>query len=242
MRPIPAIATDFIAQHEGVRLTAYRDGAGAWTIGYGSTCGVTTGMVITEAEARRRLASDLEASAQRIRARIGPVADELTDHQYAALLSLVFNVGAGPGWTLWKRLRARQFDQVPGELIKFVNAGGRKVQGLVNRRADEVKLWSTEEPGSSPAVLPSSETRTASTPPTPADPTPPARSAHVIAGALAVAGAVPGAAKTVVDTLTPWREAAPILVHAIEAAGLAGAVAAVTVLVLNVLRQMEARG
>lgn len=45
-------------------------------------------------------------------------------------------------------VRARQFDQVPGELIKFVNAGGKKLQGLVNRRTDEIRVWSTDEPGS----------------------------------------------------------------------------------------------
>ena len=50
-------------------------------------------------------------------------------------MSFVFNLGAGAKWTIWKVLKARRFDEVPPQLMRFVNAGGRVVKGLVNRRA-----------------------------------------------------------------------------------------------------------
>lgn len=241
MRAIPDIAVDFIAQHEGVRLKAYQDSVGVWTIGYGSTTGVRAGLTITLDQAKLRLKTDLQQAAQRIEARIGDVVNDLTENQYAALLSLVFNVGASPGWTLWKRLKAKQFDQVPGEFIKFVNAGGQKVQGLVNRRTDEIKLWSTDEPGSVAVSMPSSDTRVMPTPPTPTDPTPPGKSATIIGGALAVCGTVPTAAKTVIDAVSPYQEFAPLVGKMIAVAGVAGAVAAVVVLVLNWLKKHQER-
>lgn len=241
-RPIPDVAVDFIAQHEGCKLKAYQDSVSVWTVGFGSTSGVHEGLTITLADAKGRLKTDLRQAADRIEARIGDVVEILTDNQYAALLSLVFNVGAGASWTIWKRLKAHQFDQVPGEIIKFCNAGGVKVQGLVNRRTDEIKLWSTDEPGSVPEVaIPSSVTRAADTPPTPTDPTPAGKSATIIGGALTVCGTVPVAAKTVIDAVSPYQEYAPLVGKLIAAAGVAGAVAAIVVLVLNYLKKREAR-
>ena len=40
-----------IKQYEGCRLAAYRCAAGVWTIGYGHTAGVHSGMTITQAQA-----------------------------------------------------------------------------------------------------------------------------------------------------------------------------------------------
>ncbi len=172
MRAIPDLAVDFVARHEGRRLGAYQDQGGVWTIGYGHTGGVKPGARITVAEARGLLKADLAVAGLRLACKLGVVADELTEPQYAALLSFVFNLGTGDParreWTIWTRLRARRFDQVPLEMMKFVNAGGRKLQGLVNRRSEEVKLWSSDEPGSTTDVLSSGVTRVIPTPPTPA--------------------------------------------------------------------------
>lgn len=169
-RKVPEQGVDLVARWEGLELRAYPDpatGGEPWTIGYGHTGGVKPGDVITMEQARAFLRQDLEIAASRVEERIGVVVNELTDNQYAALLSFVFNVGATASWTIWKRLKARNFDAVPVELMRFVNAGGRKMQGLVNRRADEVKVWSKNEPGSTTAeVPPSSRLRVEPTPPT----------------------------------------------------------------------------
>lgn len=244
MRDIPRQAIDLVARWEDCVLTAYPDpatGGEPWTIGFGHTGAVKPGDVVNKDQAVALLQVDLRIAAGRIAARIGPVVDELTDNQYAALLSFVFNLGATPSWTIWKRLKARQFDQVPGELIKFVNANGKKMQGLVNRRTDEIRLWSTDEPGSHDAPLTSAVTRAIVTPPTPADPVAPAKSATLITGVLGVASTVPVAAKQVMDTVEPYRDAAPIIGQVVAVLAAIAAGAAVIVLVLNWLKKQEAR-
>lgn len=173
MRPIPSGAAAFVARHEGLRLESYRCPAGAWTIGYGHTgVGVHAGMRITAEQATKFLLDDLKIAAARLEAKIGrDVVDSLTEHQYTALLSFVFNLGTGdpakPEWKIWGVLRARAYAAVPAQMVRFVNAGGQKLQGLVNRRNAEVEVWSTEEPGSATQELPSSYTRVEPTPPTP---------------------------------------------------------------------------
>lgn len=130
-----------IKQWEGCRLTAYKDVAGVWTIGYGSTgAHVRAGMTISQAEADALLVADL-ARFERAVEKLVKV--PLSDGQFAALVSFAFNVGEGAlqKSTLLKKLNAGNYDAVPGELAKWVNAGGKKVQGLVNRRAAEAGLW-----------------------------------------------------------------------------------------------------
>lgn len=194
MRPVPQIAVDFISGKEACRLKAYPDpgskDGNPWTVGYGHTGPeVVEGYRVTKARALLDLADDLRDAARAIYRKIGDVVDELTEHQYAALLSFVFNLGTGNPkkreWAIWGLLRKRHFDQVPGQMILFVNNDGKKMQGLVNRRTEEIKLWSTEEPGSVDADPPSSVTRSTPTPPTPVDPTPPQRDPGVIGTAVA---------------------------------------------------------
>ena len=59
-RSTNAAGIRLIKAFEGLRLRAYRDAVGIWTIGYGTTSGVRSGMVITEAEAERLLRRDVE--------------------------------------------------------------------------------------------------------------------------------------------------------------------------------------
>lgn len=184
MRAIPPVAVDFVSEHEALRLVAYDDlqpnkrvfsdpsqVKGRATIGYGHTDGVTNADVvnrrtITRDEAKGFLRDDLEEARARLYRRVdAAVIESLTTNQYAALLSFVFNLGAGD-WTIWRRLNARQYDQVPAQMARFVNAGGKKLQGLVNRRNAEIALWSREEPGARDLAPPSSMTRAVETPPT----------------------------------------------------------------------------
>lgn len=146
-RRINAAGLSLVKQWEGLRTTAYRDAAGVLTIGYGHTSAagspkVTPGMAIGDKEAERILKADLakfEARVERL------VKVKLTDNQFAALVSFDFNTGALHKSTLLKKLNKGDYAAVPGELMKWVNAGGRKVQGLVNRRAAEAGLWAKGE-------------------------------------------------------------------------------------------------
>lgn len=130
-----------IKQWEGCKLRAYKDAVGVWTIGYGSTgAHVRPGMTITQAEADNLLIADL-ARFERAVEKLVKV--PLSDGQFAALVSFAFNVGEGAlaKSTLLKKLNAGNHGAVPAELMKWVNAGGKKLQGLVNRRAAEAGLW-----------------------------------------------------------------------------------------------------
>lgn len=145
MRQINSRGITLIKRWEGLRLTAYKDIVGVWTIGYGSTGShVKPGMKITEAEAEALLRKDLsrfEANVEKV------VKVKLTDNQFAALVSWSFNVGIGAmnKSTLLKKLNAGNYNAVPTELMKWNKAGGKAVQGLTNRRAQEGALWGKGE-------------------------------------------------------------------------------------------------
>lgn len=65
MRIDPQLIHD-LKRHEGLRLTAYRDTEGVWTIGYGHTYGVTPGMRITRAEAEDLLVEDASLAVREV--------------------------------------------------------------------------------------------------------------------------------------------------------------------------------
>jgi lysozyme len=145
-----------ITQWEGLVLHAYDDFdppkarrkiqpgdvvRGTLTIGYGSTGPhVRPGMEITRAEAEALLRQDLDRFE---RAVDSLVTVPLNDNQFAALCSFSFNVGveAFKRSTLLKKLNAGQYDAVPTELMKWVSSKGKRLPGLVNRRAAEIGTW-----------------------------------------------------------------------------------------------------
>ena len=145
-RPVNDAGLDLVRTFEGLRTEAYRCPAGVWTIGYGHTGDVQPGQSITAKQAEKILRDDLAACGEQVEDLIGV---PLSDCQYAALVSFVFNAGAGAlrSSTLRRRLNAGDYDCVPSELAKWVKATdpntGRKVSlaGLVRRRAAEGELW-----------------------------------------------------------------------------------------------------
>ena len=80
-----------IQAHEGLRLQAYLDSANVPTIGYGSTRGVEMGDTITETQALELLEADVERHADSVREHVDV---PLNQHQFDALVSFTFNVGA----------------------------------------------------------------------------------------------------------------------------------------------------
>ena len=133
-----------IKQWEGFRAEPYLCTGGKWTIGYGHTATAEgyrkRGERITEAKAQELLTQDLawaEAAVSRL------VRVPLTDGQFGALVSWVFNVGenAARRSTLLRKLNAGDYAAVPAQLIRWNRSGGAVTAGLVNRRAAEVGLW-----------------------------------------------------------------------------------------------------
>jgi lysozyme len=124
-----------IESFEGLRLTAYQDSVGVWTIGYGHTKRVKKGQTITQAQAEAFLKQDLAEAEAAVNGR----GLTLTDNQFAALVSFTFNLGAGGLAKLLKNGLAA----VPDRILLFDHAGGKVVKGLTRRRAAERTLYLT---------------------------------------------------------------------------------------------------
>ncbi|MBL1228213.1 glycoside hydrolase family protein [Enterococcus sp. BWB1-3] len=136
---------DLIKKWEALRLNAYQDSVGVWTIGYGHTKGVYAGLVITEAQANVFLDEDMQNHAVGI---FNYVTVQLTQNQFDALVSFHFNLGVNilSGSQLLVYLNQKQWQSAAAEMKKYVYAGGQILEGLVNRRKDEVDLFLKEEP------------------------------------------------------------------------------------------------
>ena len=142
MRKISEEGAELIKRHEGRRLTAYKDPVGIWTIGYGHTGpDVLPGMVITEETADIMLENDLLECYDCIEAYVDV---DLSQGQYDALCSFIFNLGCGAfrNSTLLRLLNQGDYDGARKQFPRWCHAGGKKMGGLVKRRAEEAQLFS----------------------------------------------------------------------------------------------------
>lgn len=133
-------ATLLIKSFEQLRLNSYLCPAGVWTIGYGHTNGVNQGMLITEKTADAFLKQDIRNAEHSI----NQMDAELTQEQFDALVSFVFNVGvrAFNVSTLRKKILKNPNDpSIADEFRRWVYAGDKKLPGLIKRREQEIKLY-----------------------------------------------------------------------------------------------------
>lgn len=143
-KTISKTGIELIKKYEGLRLTAYKDPAGILTIGYGHTKTVEPGMSINKEMAELLLKIDLIDAEKIVRNYVNV---ELTQNQYDALVSFVFNVGADKfkKSTLLKLLNDNKILEAGEEFMKWTKvraAGGMKeLPGLVKRRAEEKALF-----------------------------------------------------------------------------------------------------
>ena len=135
---------DLIRRFEGLRLAAYQDSVGVWTIGYGHTP-AQPGQTISSAQAEALLRDDADKAAQVV-ARLVTV--PISQDQLDALTSFVFNLGgeAFRKSTLLKKLNAQDYAGAANEFGRWVHAGGKVLPGLVRRRAEEAKLFGKGKP------------------------------------------------------------------------------------------------
>lgn len=137
-----------IKSFEGLRLKAYQDQAGVWTVGYGHIRGVRPDAVCTEAEAELFLKTDLNSAESAVH---DLVKVELTSNEFSALVSFVFNLGksAFAGSTLLKKLNAGDYLGAAKEFKKWnkIRIKGKLTpsKGLDRRRAAEAALFLTKE-------------------------------------------------------------------------------------------------
>ncbi|WP_313162558.1 lysozyme [Kosakonia cowanii] len=134
-----------IKQFEGLRLTAYQDSVGVWTIGYGWTQPVDgkpirLGMTIKEETAERLLRTGLvgyESDVSKL------VKVKLTQGQFDALVSFAYNLGARALSTsmLLQKLNAGDYAGAADEFPRWNKAGGKVVAGLTRRREAERAMF-----------------------------------------------------------------------------------------------------
>lgn len=130
-----------IKDHEGLKLTAYKDGGGVWTIGYGHTgADIREGLTIPISEAERLLTRDLRTAEGYVN-RLVQV--KLTQNQFDALVSFVYNVGgdAFANSTMLRLLNASNYEGAANQFPRWNKDNGKVVQGLTNRRAKERELF-----------------------------------------------------------------------------------------------------
>lgn len=138
---VGALGLNLIKNFEGLRLAAYKDIVGIWTIGYGHTRTAKSGMVIDQSVAESLLKADLIDAEAAVNNYVNV---ELTQYQFDALVSLAFNIGTGAfsRSTLCKRINGREEQwRIGAEFLRWVYAGGKKIKGLDNRRVEERRLY-----------------------------------------------------------------------------------------------------
>jgi len=132
---------ELIKHFEGCELEAYKCAAGVWTIGYGHIKGVTPESVITQEQAEQMLVEELNEYEGYIN---DMVTTPLSQNQFDALVSWVYNLGGGnlKASTLLKVVNQGDFDGVPAQIMRWNKAGGKVLEGLTRRRQAEADLFS----------------------------------------------------------------------------------------------------
>jgi lysozyme len=138
---ISAAGIKLIESFEGVRLTAYQDIKGIWTIGVGHTGkDVHPGLVITQEQADDLLQIDLRMTEAAV-SHLVKVA--LSQCQFDALVSFTFNVGAGnlASSTLLRDVNAGDMTDADKQFVCWDHAGNVEVEGLRDRRIAEATMF-----------------------------------------------------------------------------------------------------
>ncbi|CAK0764642.1 lysozyme [Gammaproteobacteria bacterium] len=133
---------ELIKRFEGLRLRVYKDVARLPTTGYGHLIksGEHFAAGITEKQAEQMLVGDLVSAQDAVKKWVKVA---LTQGQFDALVSFVFNVGEGNLMksTLLRKLNDGEVAGAAEELLKWDKAGGKVVEGLVRRRVAESKRF-----------------------------------------------------------------------------------------------------
>lgn len=133
-----------IKECEGCALQAYQDQGGKWTIGYGSTHDVYSGLRITQEDAEDRLVGDLRSVELMVN---GLVHVPLNSNQLSALLSLVYNIGVGrfAASSLLINLNNLNYTQAAKDILLWdkvtINGVKSESPGLARRRQSEMELF-----------------------------------------------------------------------------------------------------
>lgn len=141
MQKINQEGLKLIKKFEGFSPVIYICPAGYQTIGYGHRVfGDFMFHPITEETGEGLLRDDL-ITAERAVTRL--ITSALTDNQFSALASFVFNLGSGrlQSSTLRMKLNRGDHEGAAKELLRWTRGGGKILRGLVLRRQAEMELF-----------------------------------------------------------------------------------------------------
>lgn len=136
---------ELIKRFEGLELEAYQDSVGVWTIGYGWTQSVdgkkiAPDMRIDQATADRLLKCGVVQYEQGVNQLVKV---KITQGQFDALVSFAYNLGLRSlsTSTLLRKLNDGDKQGAADQFGRWVNAGGKRLDGLVTRRAAERRMF-----------------------------------------------------------------------------------------------------
>lgn len=143
MLNVSPVGLQIITRFESLKLEAYQDSKGVWTIGFGHTGPeAKKGNTITEERAWELLGEDVETAEKAIDRNVRVA---LNQNQYDALTSFIFNVGSGNFQTskLLRKLNAEDYEGAADQFRSWRRSGGKILNGLIRRRAAEEQLFVT---------------------------------------------------------------------------------------------------
>ena len=146
MRTLDTFGYKLIQQFEGLKLKAYQDNVGIWTIGYGNIT-YLDGSKVKKGDEITREQADLmfKQTANKFALDVANLIEVcLTQNQFNALVSLAYNIGIGAFKisTLLKIVNASPNDPtIRNEFLKWKIASGKVIQGLLNRRIKESEVY-----------------------------------------------------------------------------------------------------
>jgi lysozyme len=140
---------DFVKSYEGFRANAYYDAVSVKTIGYGTTKKEFVALgTITEAQATEFLKEEINAMAKQIKVDLDSKGVTLTQNQFDALCSFAYNCGVGAllESSLYKRVISGVRDvSLKDNFTAWSKAGGKTLQGLLNRRIEEYQMFTNAD-------------------------------------------------------------------------------------------------
>lgn len=117
-----------------------------WSWGYGTAAGFDPNVRPPGEITRERAMRDALATvADNYRQAAPMITRRLNGHQWAAFMSLLYNLGPGRAGTFAPYINSYDDTGLFSKMRAYVYAGGVRNQGLVNRREKEIALWRGDE-------------------------------------------------------------------------------------------------
>ena len=133
-----------IKAFEGCRLKAYQDRGGVWTIGWGETLGVQSGMLWSQGLADEVLEKRVWQFLLGVLQRCPQLWSE-SDEKLAACTSLAYNIGLGAfaRSSVCRLTKRKEFTRAAESFLLWNKSAGAVDRILVLRRAKERRIFST---------------------------------------------------------------------------------------------------